>query len=225
MGYDSACTLHLDGRSTSGTAHLEQHDLVFRGPIRLAVPVKAITSARASDGRLAITWEGRTAEFVIGSQAQKWAERITNPPSRLDKLGVKAGLSVLFVAVKDDEFVEEVRQRGARVLARAGARTADLLFYGADRRESLDRLPGLVAAIALSGGIWILRPKGRREITDGDVRAAANHAGLVDVKVVSFSDTHTAEKLVIPVAKRAGLDRLGSPQPRRRGSPPPRGRT
>ncbi len=32
--------------------------------------------------------------------------------------------------------------------------------------------------------------------------AAGKRAGLVDVKVVSFSDTLTAEKFVIPVAKR-----------------------
>jgi hypothetical protein len=32
---------------------------------------------------------------------------------------------------------------------------------------------------------------------------AGQTAGLVDVKVVSFSDTLTAEKFVIPVAKRA----------------------
>jgi len=34
------------------------------------------------------------------------------------------------------------------------------------------------------------------------VIAAAKEAGLVDVKVVRFSDTHTALKLVIPVARR-----------------------
>ncbi len=31
---------------------------------------------------------------------------------------------------------------------------------------------------------------------------AGKAAGLVDVKVVSFSPTHTAEKFVIPIAKR-----------------------
>jgi hypothetical protein len=32
--------------------------------------------------------------------------------------------------------------------------------------------------------------------------AAGKAAGLVDVKVVSFSSTHTAEKFVIPISKR-----------------------
>lgn len=31
MGYDAACTLKYDGKSTNGTAWLEQKELVFRG--------------------------------------------------------------------------------------------------------------------------------------------------------------------------------------------------
>lgn len=47
-----------------------------------------------------------------------------------------------------------------------------------------------------------VRPKGTPAIADTDVIAAGRAAGLVDVKVVRFSATHTAEKLVIPVTKR-----------------------
>jgi len=39
-------------------------------------------------------------------------------------------------------------------------------------------------------------------ITERDVMEAAKAAGLVDVKVARFSETLTAEKLVIPVAQR-----------------------
>jgi hypothetical protein len=35
--------------------------------------------------------------------------------------------------------------------------------------------------------------------------AAGKDAGLVDVKVVKFSETQTAEKLVIPKAQRSRL--------------------
>ena len=37
--------------------------------------------------------------------------------------------------------------------------------------------------------------------------AAGKRAGLVDVKVVSFSETVTAEKFVIPVARRTAMGR------------------
>jgi hypothetical protein len=53
-----------------------------------------------------------------------------------------------------------------------------------------------------NGALWVIRPKGRKEISERAVMDAGKAAGLVDVKVVSFSETHTAEKFVIPVAQR-----------------------
>ena len=53
-----------------------------------------------------------------------------------------------------------------------------------------------------NGALWVIRPKGRPEISERAVMDAGKAAGLVDVKVVSFSETHTAEKFVIPLAAR-----------------------
>jgi hypothetical protein len=54
-----------------------------------------------------------------------------------------------------------------------------------------------------AGALWLVRPKGKdTPVTEGATRAAALAAGLVDVKVAAFSATHTAEKFVIPLAKR-----------------------
>jgi hypothetical protein len=39
-------------------------------------------------------------------------------------------------------------------------------------------------------------------VKDTDVFSAAESAGLVETKVAAFSATHTAEKLVIPLARR-----------------------
>ena len=63
-------------------------------------------------------------------------------------------------------------------------------------------LADLRDALAPAGALWVLRPKGCGAITESDVMAAGKAAGLVDVKVVRFSETHTAEKFVIPVSKR-----------------------
>lgn len=203
MGYDTECTLHFQGRSSRGTALLEQHEMIFRGGFRLAIPLKDITRAHASDGSLDVVFGGRSARFEIGSSAAKWAERIAHPPSRLDKLGVKAGSVVMTVALTDEEFLDDMKGRGARIVTRAPKDGAEIVFYGAERREALDRLPRLSQAMTPDGALWVIRPKGGRAITEADVMSAGKRAGLVDVKVVSFSNTHTAEKFVIPVAKRA----------------------
>jgi hypothetical protein len=71
------------------------------------------------------------------------------------------------------------------------------------RVDDLVRLGELREAIKPAGGIWVVSPKGKGAVLkDVEVMAAAREAGLVDNKVVSFSDTHTALRLVIPKALR-----------------------
>jgi hypothetical protein len=204
MGYEVTCTLHYDGETARGTAHLEQKELVFRGTVRLVIPLAAISAATARDGTLSVRFGGKAAEFAIGSAAEKWAKRITNPPSRLDKLGVKAGMAIAAIGISDHEFLAEVAGRAGKIArkAPAPARPADLVFYGVEHRDALRGLAALARLIKPDGALWIVRPKGRKGITEAETMAAGKQAGLVDVKVVSLSETHTAEKFVIPVAKR-----------------------
>lgn len=204
MGYDASCELTIDGKTSKGTAWLEHKELVFRGPTRLAIPLASITSATAENGTLHVRFGNRSADFAIGAAALKWASRIMNPPSRLDKLGVKTAMLVAFVGISDPTLAAEVEERGAKVVKgapRAG-RAVDVIFFEANDRSVLDRLAALRQLIQPAGAVWVVRPKGRPEITEAETMAAGKRAGLVDVKVVSFSDTHTAEKFVIPVAQR-----------------------
>ena len=80
---------------------------------------------------------------------------------------------------------------------------SDLVFLAADSTEELAALSGLRGHIRPPGGIWVVSRKGRAAtIRDTEVIAAARAAGLVDNKVVAFSETHTSLRLVIPVADR-----------------------
>jgi hypothetical protein len=111
---------------------------------------------------------------------------------------------VVTIDISDDGFLKEMIQRSATVLATARRGEADLVFFGAESRTALGKLASLTPLIKSNGAFWVIRPKGKTIITESDVMAAGKKAGLVDVKVVSFSETHTAEKFVIPVAKRQG---------------------
>ena len=202
MGYEAACTLRQGTEVARGTAILEQHDLIFRGPTRLAIPLKTILSAVASEGSLTVRYGRSTAIFDIGAAAQRWAARITNPPSRLDKLGVKDGTTALVSGEKDSAFIEEMKTQGAKIVRTPPTGGVDVIFYGASRRDMLDRLSELKRSLKPNGALWIIRPKGSKAITESEVMAAGKEAGLVDVKVVSFSETHTAEKFVIRLCDR-----------------------
>jgi hypothetical protein len=53
-----------------------------------------------------------------------------------------------------------------------------------------------------AAALWVVYPKGQKQITENDVIAAGRKSGLKDVKVVGFSATHTGLKFVVPVEKR-----------------------
>ena len=58
------------------------------------------------------------------------------------------------------------------------------------------RVKELAPSLSGAGALWIVYPKGKQDITELQVLDAGRAAGLVDVKVVSFSATHTALKFV-----------------------------
>ena len=151
---------------------------------------------------LTLTWPGGTLALSLGPVAEKWADAIRHPKSVVAKLGVKPGLRVAVLDGFDAGFRADVeRALGAKPLARA-ANGCDLVFVMLTRPGDEMRVGRLRSAIEPAGGVWAIYPKGRRDLSEDTVRAAAKRAGLVDVKVVRFSGALGALKLVIPRAKR-----------------------
>lgn len=189
-------------RRVAGVARLENDVLIFRGSQRIAISRKDISRALARDHLLEVHHGGGIFVLDLGEKAAaRWAEEIRSPKTRIQKLGVKDGQKVVVLGVEDAVFLAELAQVGATVLVRP-AKSADAIFVGISHRQGLSRLAKLAGHIVAEGCIWVVRPKGSHEITERDVMAAGKAAGLVDVKVVAFSPTLTAEKFVIPVAKR-----------------------
>src|SRR5262245_1221130 len=203
MGAEAKCTARVKGRTHVGTARLESETLQFRGrDVRLSIPFKAMKRVEAVDGELRVTSPDTSVALELGAAAAKWADKINNPPTRLQKLGVKPDWRVSAVGIEDEAFLRELEGAVALLTIGRVRKPSEAIFLGADREAQLNRLEKLKASIERNGAIWVIRPKGRKEISEAAVMAAGKAAGLVDVKVVSFSPTHTAEKFVIPVAKR-----------------------
>jgi hypothetical protein len=202
MGNELACTLHLDGKSFSGKALLESSVLVFRGETRLRVPFSAITTVQAKDNQLYVRTEDGLAVFALGPQAEKWRDKIANPKSVLDKLGVKPGHSVAVLGDLPTEFLSSLRKHGAVVSAGKIPKDSPWIFLAANCKAELRRLAAIRKSMRGAMALWLVYPKGQRSITEGDVRSAGLKTGLLDVKVVGFSTTHTALKFVLPKNSR-----------------------
>ena len=202
MGLESRGTVRHGRRKAAGRIQLETAKLIFRGEFELVIPIRDMRSVSARAGRLEITWQDGVATFELGDAAERWAHKILHPPSRIDKLGVKPGQRVSIVGVDDTALSDEIRARTESVHAGRIAAGSDIVLLGARRRADLDRIARAAAVMPRNGSVWVVWPKGRRELNEDHVRAAAIAAGLVDVKVVSVSDTLSGLKLVIPVANR-----------------------
>jgi len=202
MGLEATCTARFAGKTAPGKARLESEALIFRGRFRLSIPLKGIASVDAHGGTLTVKFSEGVARFELGPQAEKWALKIRSPRSLLDKLGVKSDSTVAILGIQDHSFLRKLRERTAGISPGRPKKESDFILLAAENPSRLAKLGPLQGFLKRDGAIWVVYPKGQAHITQADVMAAAKAAGLVDGKVVSFSETHTALKLVIPVAHR-----------------------
>jgi hypothetical protein len=187
VGQERNCKVDFGGRTFEGRALLETSELIFRGETRLKIPFKEISSIKASDGRLRIAFPQGAATFHLGDAAAKWAHKILHPPSRLDKLGIKEGTRLRWIGSSDAEFRGEAEQHSARFVRS----NPDMTFLCVSNVGELAEIDGLPP-----GPIWVVYPKGMAQLREIDVLNAGRAAGLVDIKVVSFSAKQTALKFV-----------------------------
>ena len=202
MGNEATCTLHYAGKPFSGKDLLETSEIIFRGDTRLKIPFSAITTIQSQDGELHVRTKDGLAIFELGPQAAKWCHKIANPKSLLDKLGVKPGESVSLFGSFGTDFLASLKKHGALITRNKLPEDSHWVFLAVDSPQDLKRVPSLAKSLHGATALWLVYPKGQKSITEADVRSAGFKSGLVDIKVASFSSTHTALKFVIPKSKR-----------------------
>ena len=202
MGLETTCRVRNGAAVHEAKVLLETDELIVRGAARQRIPFSAVRSVAAADGELRVDHEGGTTVLELGDAAAKWAERIRSPRTLLEKLGVREGQTISVSGVSDDDFSEQLARSGARVLTGRLEKNSHIILLGATTPRDLTKLRAAATAVARDGAIWVVHPKGKGALRDTEIFAAAKAAGLTATKVARFSATHTAEKLVIPVARR-----------------------
>jgi hypothetical protein len=203
MGAEARCTARYRGAVASGTARLETAALQFRGgQLSVSVPFTAISTMQVAEAVLSVDTPDGELSLDLGPAAERWMTKIRHPPSRLQKLGVRPEWRVSVIGINDDCFVQEIAAVVVRLSVGRVIKESDAIFFGANHARQLTRIGSLKTSLKQNGGLRIVRPKGQPDISERAVMTAGRTAGLVDVKVVSFSPTHTVQKFVIPRSKR-----------------------
>jgi hypothetical protein len=206
MGNQATCTLKIGKQTSTGKALLEASELIFRpadGSPRVKIPFSSMKSVKATDGQLRVETTDAVISLNVGAIAEKWRDKILHPKSRAEKLGIKPGTNVSLLGEFDEAFLKELRASTKAISDGKIAANNNLIFLSANLAKDLPSAIGK-ASRAMNGStaLWIVYPKGKKEITENDVLTAGRKAGLKDVKVVAFSPTHTTLKFVIPIANR-----------------------
>jgi hypothetical protein len=199
MGRERACAAEWDDARSTGKLLLETDELIFRGDRRLRIPLRDVTKAKAASGWLDLAWKGGRARFQVGDDAAEWAQRILKPKGRLEKLGITPTTRLRITGLRDPIFDQEVLALGVSPTKQV---QADLSLLGCDTPSDLRRIATAARSLQGAQALWVVYPKGRKDVTETMVLMAGRAAGLTDIKVMRFSDTHTALKFVIPKDRR-----------------------
>jgi hypothetical protein len=193
MGKEAEVDAVLPDGADHGRLQYEPPKLIFRGRERRVFEGEALKGVRAEGRDLALADGSR---FSLGEkQAASWADAILHPKGRMQKIGVKPGMRAAVIGVADQTLSAELAATGAVPVSELA--DLDLLFYAADSAAELARIGELVPALAERGALWVVSRKGKAAtVKDVEVMAAAKAHGLVDNKVVGFSDTLTALRFV-----------------------------
>lgn len=120
----------------------------------------------------------------------------------IDKLGIKPDASVAVLGISDPTFLETLAARTANYCVGECQAACDVILLGVETVAGLQPLADCRSALKPAGGIWVIYPKGRKDISQAHVMEAGLATGLVDNKVASFSTTHTAMRFVVRTKDR-----------------------
>ena len=202
MGLEVQGTVTVGGQKVPIQADFGSDRVRLSGGKRGDVPYKQVEVVSTTKGILKLRVDGTPMEFPIGATVDRLANKIRKPPSRAEKMGIKPGLRAHLVGPIDRAFVNEL----AKIIpdfAEGRPRTpVDLIVFAAKVTLDLEEVAVLAELIKADGALWVVYKKGKRDPSEDDVLAAGRKAGLKDIKVARFSDTHTALKFVVPLADR-----------------------
>jgi len=192
------------GSVTEGAAkiHLETDHLIVRGEVRAKILRSDILEVTVRNETVTVRHAGGMLSVTVGGVAQKFAERLVAPPkSRLEKMEIGEGATVVVLNFRNPEFNAELKAINAVISTRAKA-DSELIVLGVEVAGDLPRIAAAATSLAPNGALWVIHPKGPEGVKETTIFGQATQAGLTYTKVARFSETHTAEKLVIPKAKR-----------------------
>src|SRR5260370_35584732 len=152
MGLEAQCTVRVGRKSASGNALLEAEALVFRGDFKLLIPFDKIKEVVIEGETLVIRTDEQEARFELGAAvAERWLRKIREPKGLFAKLELGPQSQGAVVDVPDAPFLAALREHTSSVDEGGVPQGAQIIFFGAEGRDALRKIPLLRARMAHNG--------------------------------------------------------------------------
>lgn len=196
MGLERTTVVFVGARAHECTVHLDATELTCRGEWKRKFALSGLQDLAVRRGRLEFTSAGEAIGIELGAAAAAWLDRVRNPRSRVQKLGVVPDSTVCVLGKAEADAVAEIAVvLGAAPKTRLVA-DADLVLCFCREPDDLARLAAIAPKLGAKGAVWLLWPKGRKDFAHEHVVAAARQAGLSSTKSMGFSEALTGLRFV-----------------------------
>lgn len=196
MGRETTTTVKTSTATATAKVLLETSEVICRGELKRKFPFAAMKNLKSLDGWLKFKCDGEEVSIHLHESADAWLKRIKNPPSRVAKLRVKAGDSVLLLGSVDEDVNLELIAARANVAAKLSDRPRVVLYF-IESTAALKKLASIEKSLAAGGAVWVLWPKGAdAAVRHGDVVNAGRACGLNQTISIGFSPKFTGLRLV-----------------------------
>ena len=201
MGSEAICNINWNGVNYNCKVLLETNEIIVRGDLKLKIPFQSIREVKCDSGNLLVCSDKGTLSVSLGTSASRWQDKIRNPPTLLDKLGIKSGHVVKIIGDAPVEFIELLIASDVRIVKEV-SEPSSLYVLFVETVEELTMLSEIRSQMAKSDCVWVVYPKGRKHFTQLDVLNHGRSLQLTDIKICAFSGELSALKFVIPTNLR-----------------------
>ena len=191
MGLEAKTTAIVGRKRFAGELHLDSKSLTFKSSdFKWVAELGKSIAANATKDRLIVEQDGKQTSFEVGPSAQKWVDKILNPPNRITKLGVKPDDKLWVSAGFQKSFKDELKRRGATI--KRSIKHCDLAFWKVTHRDQLFEFKDLADELPDGINIWIIWTKGCKSIGQTDVMTRAKALGFGPSKTAAFDEDHSS---------------------------------
>ncbi|MFZ4574760.1 MAG: DUF3052 family protein [Phycisphaerales bacterium] len=198
MGKELVTTVEIDGEQWECKVLLESSGIICRAPVRRTFALSELATLKAVGGRLEFMAGRERVAILLGADAAKWFAAIKSPRTRVQKLGVRAGMKVVALGGAEEDALGEIAEATGTAVGKRLVAGCDLVLLFAEEPDQLERLTKVRDLLSPKGAVWVLWPKARKDFAHEHVVAAASGAGLVQTKSMGFSERLTGLRLTRP---------------------------